>query len=243
MNLEQLFERIPFLQTLNAERQEQIAQRFGSAPDWVLEAITAERVEAGTIFIRERESAETVYFVCGGTVKATDYRIYGITYDYMIVQNRLYAYGGMETILKLQHYRSTMQAVTACYMLKLPRSLFEKWIMQDIDALKLEAQMVAEYLQEETRNNRAFLFLQGSDRMALLLVNRYDQYAVDGLLQMNDTRKEFSDATGLSVKTINRSVKKFCETDMLTQKGRKLTINAEQYQRLRDTVTAILTVD
>ena len=143
----------------------------------------------------------------------------------------------------LDRYRTTMQTVNRSLALKIPRAQFERWLATDIVALKKEARLVAEYLHEETRNSRAFLFLQGSDRVALLLINRYDKYAENGILRMKGSRKELSDSTGLCLKTINRSVKKFCDDGVITSEGRNLIINHEQYLKLKQIVTTILAED
>ena len=188
------------------------------------------------------------YTTCGCTFNIYEmfkkrYELFGISYDFMMILNRVYAYGGMEVIMGLDKYRTTMQTVNRCLVLKIPRAQFERWLATDIVALKNEARLVAEYLHEETRNSRAFLFLQGSDRVALLLVNRYEKYADGGILRMRGSRKELSDSTGLCLKTINRSMKKFCDDDMVTQEGRDLTINYQQYLKLKQIVTTILAED
>ena len=238
-----LFRVAPVLKNINEDRRVQFENYFATAPDWLVESITMEEMPTGTVFIREGESADTIYFIGSGAIKATDYRIFGISYDFMMILNRVYAYGGMEVIMGLDKYRTTMQTVNRCLVLKIPRAQFERWLATDIVALKNEARLVAEYLHEETRNSRAFLFLQGSDRVALLLVNRYEKYADGGILRMRGSRKELSDSTGLCLKTINRSMKKFCDEDMVTQEGRDLTINYQQYLKLKQIVTTILAED
>ena len=238
-----LYHFLPFLNTIGEDRRKQFEDYFATAPLWLLESISIEEVKPGTIFIREREPADTIYLIGSGAVKATDYRIYGISYDFMMILNKVYAYGGMEVLMDLPNYRTTLQTMTKCIIVKIPRSKFEKWVHSDIDALKKEAKLVAEYLHEEARNSRAYLFLQGPDRLALLLLNRYDKYAKNGVLRTKGNRKELSDSTGLCLKTINRSIKKFCEADMVTQEGRDLIINQEQYLKLKDAVTKIIAED
>lgn len=238
-----LFHVAPFLKTIDKDRKEQFENYFGTAPLWLLESLTSEEMKKGTVFIREGEPADTIYFIATGAIKATDYRIYGISYDFMMILKKVYAYGGMEVILDLDTYRTTLQTVTKCTVLKVPRSQFQKWLLTDIDALKNESKLVAEYLLEEARNSRAFLFLQGSDRLALLLINRYEKYAKKGIYRMKGNRKELSDSTGLCLKTINRAIKKFCDNGMVTQDGRDLIINEEQYTKLKDVVTTILAED
>ena len=238
-----LYHVVPFLKTIHEDKRIQFDKYFETAPLWLLESISVEEMKKGTVFIREGEPADTIYFIGSGTVKATDYRVFGIAYDFMVIMNKVYAYGGMEVIMDLDKYRTTLQAVTNCLAIKIPRAKFQQWLATDIVALKKESMLVAEYLHEEARNSRAFLFLQGSDRLALLLINRYEKYAQNGVYRFKGNRKELSDSTGLCLKTINRSIKKFCDTDMVTQNGRDLIINQEQYSKLRNVVTTILAED
>ena len=238
-----LYHVAPFLKTIHEDTRKQFEKYFATAPLWLLESISVEEMKKGTIFIREGEPAEMIYFIVSGAIKATDYRIFGISYDFMTIRDKVYAYGGLEVIMDLPKYRTTLQAVTKCTVMKIPRTQFERWLSTDIVALKNESLLVAEYLHEEARNSRAFLFLQGSDRLALLLINRYDKYAQDGIYRIKGNRKELSDSSGLCLKTINRSIKKFCETDMVTQDGRDLVITPEQYSKLKDVVCKILAED
>ena len=238
-----LYHVAPFLKTIHEDRREQFEKYFATAPLWLLESISVEEMKKGTVFIREGEPADTIYLIGSGAIKATDYRIFGISFDFMTIWNRVYAYGGMEVIMDLPKYRTTLQTLSKCTVLKIPRAKFQRWLDTDIVALKNESRLVAEYLHEEARNSRAFLFLQGSDRLALLLINRYEKYAQDGIYQMKGNRKELSDSTGLCLKTLNRSIKKFCEADMMTQNGRDLIINSEQYSKLKNVVHTILAED
>ena len=238
-----LFHVAPFLKTISKDRREQFENYFATAPLWLLESISIEEMKKGTVFIREGEPADTIYFIGSGAIKATDYRIYGISYDFMMILKKVYAYGGMEVIMDLDTYRTTLQTVTKCTVLKVPRIQFQRWLMSDIEALKNESKLVAEYLLEEARNSRAFLFLQGADRLALLFINRYDKYAENGLLRAKGNRKELSDSTGLCLKTINRAIKKFSESGMVTLDGRDLLIDQAQYLKLKEIVTPILAED
>ena len=106
-----------------------------------------------------------------GTIEATDYRVLGTLYDYMRF-DKVYAFGGMEFIMELDSYMTTLRAVTDCTLVKLPRPQFEKWMYADMQALRYEAKLVCEYLNKEARHNRVLLFLEGADRLALLPVRR-----------------------------------------------------------------------
>ena len=149
----------------------------------------------------------------------------------------------MEYIMNLDVYRTTLRTVTDCIIMKLSRKIFEKWMYSDIRAMKHEAMQIAEYLLEEGRNSRLFLFLQGSDRLALLFVVRYERYQKNGTLHVRDSRQNLADETGLCLKSISRGVKKFIEDGLVSKEGRRIMIDRKQYEGLREIVARKIDLD
>lgn len=231
-----LYEALPFLKEVDREKQEQFEEYFKSAPLWLMETFYVEEMEKGRVFIKEGEPADTIFFIGKGIIEATDYRVYGIPYDYMQF-DKLYAFGGMEFIMDLDTYMTTLRTITDCTVIKIPRAMFEKWLCSDIQAMKHEAKLMGEYLLKEVRNNRLFLFLQGADRLALLFVERYERYNENGVLCVKGNRQNLADETGLCVKSISRSVKKFLDEGLITKEGNQILINQEQYEGLRKIVS------
>ena len=231
-----LYEEFPFLKDVGKERQKQFEEYFKSAPPWLIGALQTEELKKGTTFIREGEPAETVFFLVKGTIGATDYRVYGTPYDFMQF-DKVYAFGGMEFIMDYELYRTTLRTMTDCTMVKMSRAMFEKWMYSDIRAMKYEAKQVGEYLLEEGRNSRLFLFMQGSDRLALLFVERYEKYQKNDRLYVKGSRQNLADATGLCVKSITRGIKKFMDEGLVTKEGKQIVIDRQQYEGLKQIVS------
>lgn len=228
-----------FLNEIDAKRRAQLEEYFSTAPAWLFDTLSVEHMEKGKIFIRQGEPAETIYLIGNGIVKISDYRIYGIKYDFMLVR-KVYAYGGMEVIIDLDKYQATLETVTDCIVMKIPRAAYKRWLYSDLEAMRRESQLMGEYLLKQGQESRAFLFLQGANRFAYLLINRYKQYADHGLLTLKEDRQELSDYTGLCVKTISRSVKKLKEEGLISVRGNYILVDEKQYERLRDMVAEIL---
>lgn len=112
-----LYERFPFLQDNSRERQEQLAEYFKSAPLWLVESLQMEELKKGTIFIREGEPADTVFVLVKGIVGATDYRIYGMSYDFMRY-DKVYAFGGMEFIMDYDRYEDDAAGHDGLHLVK-----------------------------------------------------------------------------------------------------------------------------
>ena len=233
---------LPFLKEIDKDRREQFYEYFQNVPLWLVESFVVEKLKEKTVFIREGELVDTVYFIVDGIIKATDYRIYGIHFDFMLF-NKLYAFGGMEVIMGEAKYRTSLQTVTDSIILKIPKAKFDCWMRNDIRALRHEAKLMGEYLLEQARHVRAFLFLQGAERLSMLLVNRYDKYSVNGVLKLSSNRQELSDYTGLSVKTITRAVKKLEKDGLLTKKENYIFVDKNQYIQIKENLSKILAED
>ena len=212
---------LPFLRELEREKQKQFEAYFRTAP-WLMDLFQSEIMEAGTTFIRENEPADTIFFVARGRVKATDYRISGIAYDFMKPMN-LIALGGMEVILGQDTYQTTLQTETECIVTKLPRAQYEKWIYSDTEAFRLEAK----------RRNRLYLFLEGADRLAVLFSEWFEKYNKNDILCIGESRQNMADETGLCLKSISRAIKKFQADQLIAKKGNQICIDRKQYERLK----------
>ena len=239
MNTKELERFLPFLSELEDERKRQFETYFETAPLWLLESFSIEEMKKGISFVLEGEPVDTIYLIGKGIIKATDYRIYGIPFDFMLFRD-VYAYGGMELLMDQDTYLTTLQTVTDCTVLKIPKTQYQRWLNTDIRAMKQEAKLMGEYLFEQASNSRAFLFLQGANRLAFLFIRHYEKYAENGILQMNGERQELADFTGLCLKTITRSIQKFRSQGLLTKVGSNIEINYDQYVKLKEIVASIL---
>lgn len=77
------FDAFPSLARLSQQKWEQVYAHFASAPGWLTEQLSIVEFPTDTIFIREGQPARDVYVVASGTVKAIEYRVLGVQYDFI----------------------------------------------------------------------------------------------------------------------------------------------------------------
>lgn len=223
---------VKLIESLEDEKRDYLHNYLENAPSWLLDAFQIVNIKKDTVFIHENESADTVYILVEGIVRATDYRVQGIAYDYA----RFYPieiFGVMEFLMKYEEYKTTLTTEEDCLFLRISKEHFAKWMLTDIHAVLEQVKTMSEYLLNQVRKERLFLFLEGSDRIYLLFMQMYQGSAKDGICKINLTRKYLSNSTGLCIKTVNRCVKKMEQEGNISRKGRTIVINHEQYEKIK----------
>ncbi len=241
MQSDELYEKLPFLKKLDKSRAEQFVDYFKTAPDWLIEKLYVEDMEKEVVFVRENTPVDYIYFIIKGSIEAVDFRFQGVIYEFMRF-DRVYAMGGMEYIMDKPTYGTTLRTVTKCKVVRISMKDFSRWMNQDIVALKKEAQRVGEYLFEDARKGRAFLFLNGEERVAMLFVERYERYAKNGVLYIKGSRQHISNATGLCVKTVQRAIKKLTDDGLVSKDGAKLFVTSKQYYEMKKIVGKVVDI-
>lgn len=227
------------LNNLSGERKDYLNKYLRNAPSWYLESMEIVQKDKNNIFIEEGTDVKFVYVLIEGIVRAIDYRIFGIVYDY-IWFDPIKTFGAMEILLKFEQYKTTLMTVTPCTMIKISRSKYETWMLNDMNALHMEIEDMGKSLLEQARKERVFLFLQGMDRIIYLFMDIYEKSNVDNQVVINQTRKEISERTGLSVKTINRSISKMEENGYIIKKGTKISIFEKEYKKIKEYLSPIV---
>ena len=230
------------INSISKGQKEYLSSLFREAPLWLMDCMTIYKCDKDVVFIREGTPVDSVLIMVEGAVKAVDHRIFGIEYDYM----RFYAvkmFGSMEMLLDIDQYKTTLKTVTPCIFLVIPGERFIDWIDKDMNALRMETKSMGTYLLEQGRRERSFLFLNGMDRLMMVFMRSYEWQHADnenGGCVVNYTRQELSDNSGLSVKTINRSVKKLVEDGYISRRGNKILISTEQYEAISEYLNKIV---
>ena len=163
----------------------------------------------------------------------------GVAYDYMWFY-AVEVFGSMELFFNMPKYMTTLKTVTDCTFLVLSREQYRRWIWDDKNALQLEVSSMGKYLLEQNRVGRVFLFLQGMDRILYMFVLEYESHKNRKSMVINAGRQEIAERSGLSIKTVNRAVKKMEENGFISRNGRKILISSEQYFKIKSYLDSIV---
>lgn len=220
------------MKKLDEESRSYLEKYFGNAPGWLMDTFQVVHMPKNRTFIAEGEQADKVYILLKGMVLAVDHRVQEMAYGF-IRFHPVEVFGVMEIMLDLNEYKTTLMTTRDSVFLRTSREKFEKWIKNDINAFRMETKKVGTYLLEEVRKERLYVLIQGVERVYLVIHELYQTYARNGVLRIYMSRKDFSETTGVSERTVTRTLKDLEQRGFLTRDGWNLVVNKEQYLMIR----------
>ena len=227
------------LKQIPQEHSEFVKEYFQNAPEGLLSAMTLETRKASRILVEENDWIEKVYVLLEGYVKAVDFRVKGASYEFAMF-GPVTMFGSMECLFGLERYATTLVTDTACTLVSIPKAAFEKWMMADPAAMRKEALNMRSYLLERSRESRVMMMLNGTERLMYLLTRMCELQGRQEAYILAVNRQELAEQSGSSVKTVNRSMKKLEESDMVPRVGHKVKITQSQYGSMRAFLDEIL---
>lgn len=227
------------IQGLDEEARTYLETYFENAPQELLNSFSIVEYPKNHIFIKEGEKVQYIHILVKGFVKATDYRIHGAMYDFMWF-SPVKTFGALEVITDIDCYKTTLMTTTPCTVLIVERPRYEKWIRSDVNALYMESNSNMVQLLKQTRRERIYLFMQGTDRMGCFLQYYYDQFQERGTCTVKLTRQDMCDCTGLSIKTVNRAITQLEEMKCIAKIGSKIVMKAEHYKVLQQYLSELV---
>lgn len=171
-----------------------------------------------------------------GIVASGEHRVINLFEDgniFMIEKNEPIDFIGEVTILAGMRQTSvTIETITESIIMYISRKDFEEWIQKDIHFLRLVSQKVALKLYRSSSNRGAKLFYPPH----FLLLDYLIQYAQQEQIQktkyliVKKTRQELHEETGITIKTINRTIPKLKDDQVISIVKGKISMTYEQYK-------------
>ncbi len=217
---------------LDEDRRVYLEEYFKTAPAWLMNAIQVIKIRKEQTFINEGEEADRIYILLRGKVVGIDYRVKEVAYGYLKFKP-IEVFGAMEIMLKMDKYKTTLQTLENCLFLRIDRETFAKWINNDMNAYRMQVEKTGRYLLEEARKERLYVLIQGVERIYLALYELYQIYAHNGVCNIYVSRKDFTQITGVSERTVTRTITDLANRGYLSKDGWKLVITKEQHKKIR----------
>lgn len=191
-------------------------------------------IEADRTFIKAGTDCTHIFVILSGKVTGVEWPMHERPYSFKDFGPGDF-FGEIECFAGLPQYRISIVASTKCRVLSIPADAYMDWMRMDVDALFLRTQENMRRLITQTAEARKYLFMEGKDRLIVHLIRKFEQrIPTPQLLELKQTRAQISDEIGFSVKTLERSIQKLEELDLIRVQRGKIIITQDGYRRMKD---------
>lgn len=224
---------------MSEEKQKELRELLAHAPAALMESAEVVHIAKNTVFIDAGEEAERLYILVRGRVKAADYRVNEVVYDYTWFEP-IELFGAMEFYMGYHRYITTLITMTNCTMITFTKQVFRQWIEKDVSTMLEQVQVMMKRLNDQSRKERTFMFLSGQERLMYLLTQIYREHGKEGECLVQMTQEELANQSGINLRTATRAIQRLCDEGKLTRKQRKLFISEAQCMDMEKKLKAIV---
>ncbi len=222
-----IFKKLPL------EKQAYLETIFQNCSEEVRYYMRLTEAEAEQTLIRAGEKCTNIYIILTGKVTGIEWPMYGHAYPFKDYGAGDF-FGEIECFAGLSSYRISVVTITKCEVLIIPAVFYMDWIQTDVDALYLRTQENMRRLITQTADARRYLFVEAKERLMLYLIRKYKQkMPASKTLVLKSGRDQMSDEIGISVRTLNRSIKKLEECGLIQLQKGKVLITEEGFSQMQ----------
>lgn len=205
---------------------------LGNMPGVIKNKCVIKKIPAKSIIQRKDDALTSFSIICKGEVRIINEFDNGNLYT--IEKNKAIDFIGEVTALAGQERTSvTIEAMTDCIIIQLSLLDFFKWIELDNDFLLTISKRVASKLYNSSYTKGVELFYPAIHLMLNFLINYINKDMKNGSnICIDMTRQQISEKLGVTVRTVNRTIKKLKDENLISINKGKIQIDNYQYNQL-----------
>lgn len=207
---------------------------FDMVKDRVVNRFPKLNYQKGDVIVYRGDFPNYIFFIVDGQAIGTKFYEDGSQYDYFTLNNTNGSIGLLEIMAKENQIIATVTCLTDLVCYRVPSDIVYGWIMNDIQLLRVSANLLSNDLYRSSRRDGLFNRLEGIDRVRQFLIEYYQQNRQlnSDVVWINYTREQIGNQLGLSIRTISRVYRQLITNGEITNIQRKIYVDTHNYQQL-----------
>lgn len=190
---------------------------------------------AGETILRKGEQIAFVYVLLKGQIKVLNAMPDGNSYSWLIMDACTFICN-LEALTDSRVNYSQIDASADCVLLQMPVETFCQWLRRDIDFLWLVSTDCAKKAYRVSYDMGHGAYKSGPEKVIAYLIKYFGHYPPENgsCAVLDKTRPEIASEIGVSVKTVNRSLKQLRQEGRVSIRAGKVSVDAAQLKALRE---------
>ena len=185
-----------------------------------------------SIVLIKDQVVKNVYFICSGSVRAVNEFGNGRLFSIATIGPMNFL-GELEILSGESNCVYTVEAITDCTIIQIPKDGFLKWLDCDHNFAMNTVKRIAKKMYNSAYRNSEVLSYSTIYLLTSFIIGLIKQKAnSEENAVIDKNREQIAAELGVSVRTINRNIRKLKEEKLITIKQGKVFINNAQYSRL-----------
>ncbi|GAA0181488.1 hypothetical protein SH2C18_40150 [Clostridium sediminicola] len=209
-----------------------LANLFIGMPAEIRMKCKVQNFDAKTIMIKKDEEPKYVYIIYSGTLKIFNEFQNGKILETAIVNDQDFV-GLIEILASKDKIAATVETVTDCVALKISKNDFLKWLENDHYLAMIVARKMAKDFYNIAYSNGELLLNSTMYTLVSSIIEWTKEDIEEGKVSLiNKKRQQIADELGISLRTVQRNIKKLKQEELITINTGKVYVNNEQYKAL-----------
>jgi CRP/FNR family cyclic AMP-dependent transcriptional regulator len=211
-----------------------LANLFIKMPAEIREHCVVQHYDAKTIMIKKDAKPKYVYIISCGTLRIFNEFENGRILQTANVKDMDFI-GLIEVLAAKDKIAATVETVTNCTALRIPKEDFLKWMEFDHNlAMMLAKKIAIDFYNISYSNGRLLLNSSMYTLVSFIIECVKSDIEQANIAFVNKKRQQIADELGISLRTVHRNVKKLKELGIIKIDTGKICVNSEQYRMLID---------
>ncbi|EJL24197.1 Crp/Fnr family transcriptional regulator [Brevibacillus sp. BC25] len=218
------------------KKYEKLGSMLTEIPSEIRDRFIVRKFPRDTVICKKDEVIRHVYIICAGTMRIVNEFDNGNIYAFTDTEPYTWI-GDTELLAGVHRYDCTVESVTDCTTLQMSREDFLTCFESSHVFAKELARTIANKVHHRSSKIGENIFYPVLYNMASLLIQLAQENAVDNkaaiiLLK----RQHMAERLGISIRSVNRAIKRLRENHYLSIAKGKIVIEPEQLLRLMQAV-------
>ncbi|OCN06269.1 hypothetical protein A4S06_00710 [Erysipelotrichaceae bacterium MTC7] len=185
----------------------------------------------GHIIMHTGDPNKDVFILIKGGIEGVDESVPTIPYTFSDLRP-IDVLGDYELFSNVATRYVSLRTTTETTCLRLNAQDYLSWMKTDIHALFMRMGMLMLVLGQETQFHRQFLFLDNETRLLLFLLEQVQKKAKQFPYKIDASREQIASRIASSIRTLNRTLSKLEDMNMISRSHGKIIISKNQSKRI-----------
>lgn len=211
------------------EKNTKVQNLISGMPVEIQTRLIVKKISSGIRLVQKDEILENIYLFCSGRMVVINEFENGHLFRFSEVGS-LNFIGEVEFLANEERAACTVESLTECELLQISREDFKKWFHVDANLSRFLAESVACKLYPTSYRNGEVVFYPGIYQMSVFVVRAYEK----GRTTIFESRQGIAEKSGISIRTVNRSIKALKEQGLIDVQGGRIQLSSSQYKKLKE---------